>query len=64
MEISSSQESWWDFLKFFDESEVPDDVESLFHTAVWFTKVFAPLMGKIEARTDGPQLYMEPLGAK
>jgi len=64
VEISSSQESWLDFLKFFDDTDVPDDVESFVQAALWFTKVFAPLMGQMESRTQGPQLYMEPLPVK
>jgi protease-4 len=64
VEISSSQESWLDYFKFFDDSDVPDDVESFVRAVMWFTKVFAPMMGQVEARTQGPQLYMEPLPVK
>jgi ClpP class serine protease len=64
VEIASSEESWWDFFKLFDDSNGLDDVESFFQTAAWFTKTFSPLMGKIEARTDGTQLYLEPVGTK
>lgn len=62
--FSDQDDAWWDILKYFDASDLPDEVESFFRAAAWFTKVVAPLMGKIEARADGPQLYMEPIGAK
>ena len=57
VEFSDSAESWWDIFKFFDDSDVPDDVESFFRAAVWFTKVVIPFMDQM-ARTEnrGPQL--------
>ncbi len=62
VEYTDSRESWWDILKYFDDSDVPDDVESFFRTAAWFTKTFQPLMQQMEAK--GPQMYMVPVGAK
>lgn len=66
VEFSDSREGWWDFFKYFDDSDVPDDVEAFFRTAAWFTKVFAPLMHEMNnaAEAKGLQLYMTPVGAK
>ncbi len=64
VEYTDARESWLDFLKFFDDADVPDDVESFFRTAAWFTKTFAPVMRQFEAQTEGPQLLMTPVGAK
>ena len=62
VEMKDSTESWWDIFKFFDESDVPDDVENFFRAAIWFSKTFAPVMNEM-ARTEnsGPQLYMAPI---
>ena len=64
VQFPASKESWMDIFNFFGDTDVPDDVENFFHTAVWFTKLVAPIMHQVEARDDGPQLYMTPLGAK
>jgi protease-4 len=62
VEFSDSAESWWDIFKYFDDSDVPDDVENFVRTAAWFTKVMGPLMGQMSrADNHGPQLYMAPM---
>lgn len=62
VEFSDSAESWWDILKFFDDSDVPDDVENFFRTALWFNKVMGPFMQQMSrADNHGPQLYMAPM---
>jgi protease-4 len=64
VELSDSRDSWLSFLDFFDDSDVPDDVEGFFRGISWFGKNLAPLMNRFEMQTQGPQLYMEPLAAK
>jgi protease-4 len=65
VEMKDSTESWWDIFKYFDESDVPDDVESFFRAAIWFSRTFGPMMNEMNmmARTEnsGPQLYMAPM---
>jgi protease-4 len=62
VEYTDSRESWRDILKYFDDSDVPDDAASFFRTAMWFTKTFKPVMDQMEAQ--GPQMYMVPVGGK
>ncbi len=64
VEFSDSREGWWDVLKYFDDSDAPNDVDAFIRTAAWFTKVFTPLMHQINAEGQGPQLYMPPVAAK
>ena len=65
VEYADSAEGWWDFLKYFDDSDVPDDVVAFFRTASWFTKTFAPVMRQLDVgQAQGPQLYMAPISAK
>ena len=65
VEFSDSREAWWNFLKYFGDTDLPDDVEAFVRTAAWLTKVFAPLMHQLNAaEARGPQLYMTPVGAK
>ncbi|MBY0510537.1 MAG: signal peptide peptidase SppA [Rhodospirillaceae bacterium] len=62
VEFSDSAESWWDILKYFDDSDVPDDVENFFRTAIWFNNVMGPFMRQMSrADNHGPQLYMAPM---
>ncbi len=63
VEYTDSRESWLDIFRFFDDADVPDDVETFFRTAAWFTKTFAPVMRQFEAQTEGPQLLMAPVRA-
>jgi protease IV len=65
VDYTDNTESWWGFLKYFDDSNVPDDVEGFFRAAAWFTKVITPLMKQYDAaKAEGPQLYMAPMSAK
>jgi protease-4 len=60
VEYQDSRETWLDFLKFFEDADVPDDIESFFRAALWMHETFGPLFGNVESRTQGPQLYMTP----
>ena len=64
VEYTDSRESWWDMLRYFDDSDAPDDVESFFRTAAWLTKTFAPVIHQFEAKSEGPQLLMAPVSAQ
>jgi len=62
VEYTDSRESWWDFLKYFDESDVPDDVQGFFRAIAWFSNLMS-MFQSLDAQTRGPQLYMEPVSA-
>ncbi len=65
VEFSDSKEGWWDFFKYFDDSDVPNDVEGFFRAMVWFGNVIKPVMAEMNAANDNaPQLYWEPVKAK
>ncbi len=57
VEYADSRETWLNYLKFFDNSDVPDDIESFFRGVLWLKDIF----GHVESRTAGPQLYRAPL---
>ena len=62
VEFRDSTEAWWDIFKYFDDSDVPDDVKGFFRAAAWFTKVATPFMEQMaRAENRGPQLYMAPI---
>ena len=60
VEYADSRETWLGFLKYFDDSDVPDDIESFFRAAVWLKETF----GQVESRTQGLQLYRAPLAVR
>ena len=65
VEFADRKPSVWDFLRYFEDSDGPDDLESFIRTAAWFAKVFAPLLGQLDsAQLQGPQLYLAPISAK
>jgi len=60
VEYTDNREAWWDFLKYFDESDVPHDVQGFFRAITWFSNLMT-MFQSLDAQTRGPQLYMEPL---
>lgn len=64
VEYADSRETWLDFLKFFDDADVPDDIASFLRAALWVREVLAPFLGQLESRTQGPQLYLAPLAVR
>jgi protease-4 len=64
VEFPDSKESWLDIFNIFQDTDVPEDVEAFIRAAHWFTKVVTPFMNEMEARDNGPQLYMAPVGTR
>ena len=50
---ADSRESWWDIFKFFDDSDVPDDVQGMVQALLWINKVVVPAWNHVEAADKG-----------